>query len=119
MSCTEPTVPCRQRSGLGELFPRVPDKLKELDPSYTLKRLYDSVNDASPLSSTQREALLAAAEQGYYDTPRDISLIELAEELNTAESSLSGTLHRAEEIIVRTFVTDRLDADTDMDSPGH
>ncbi|PSQ41125.1 helix-turn-helix domain-containing protein [Halobacteriales archaeon SW_12_71_31] len=95
------------------------EELEELELSYTLDRLYDSVTDTSPLSPTQREALLTAVERGYYDTPRDISLTELAEELNTAKSSLSGTLHRAEETVVKTFVTDRLDADVDMDSPSH
>jgi hypothetical protein len=95
------------------------EALEELGLSYTLDRLYESVEDASPLSPTQRETLLAAVERGYYDTPRAVSLTELAEELDTAKSSLSETLHRAEEAVVKTFVADRLDADLDVDSPGH
>jgi hypothetical protein len=98
-------------AALGEAF-------DELGLSYTLDRLYESVEAASPLSPTQRETLLAAVERGYYDTPREISLTELAEELDTAKSSLSETLHRAEEAVVKAFVADRLDADPDAASSG-
>jgi hypothetical protein len=41
---------------------------------------------------------------GYYDTPRDCPLTELADELEIAKSTCSGTLHRAEETIVKRFV---------------
>jgi hypothetical protein len=99
-------------AALGEAF-------DELGLSYTLDRLYGSVEAASPLSPTQRETLLAAVEAGYYDTPREVSLTELAEQLGTAKSSLSETLHRAEEAVVKAFVADRLDADLDVDSSGH
>jgi hypothetical protein len=92
------------------------EALEELGLSYTLDQLYESVEAASPLSPTQRETLLAAVERGYYDTPRGISLTELAEELDTAKSSLSETLHRAEEAVVKTFVADHLNADLDVDS---
>jgi hypothetical protein len=95
------------------------EALEELGLSYTLDGLYESVEAASPLSPTQRETLLAAVERGYYDTPRGISLTDLAEELDTANSSLSETLHRAEEAVVKAFVTDRLNADLDVDSAGH
>lgn len=94
-------------AALGEAF-------DDLGLSYSLDRLYESVEAASPLTDKQRETLLAALERGYYDTPRDVTLSELADELGMAASTASGILHRAEESVVKAFVDDRLDMDLDL-----
>lgn len=85
---------------------------------YSLDKLYESVEAASPLTPNQREVLLTAVEHGYYDTPRGTTLTELAEELDLAKSTLSETLHRAEESVVKAFVADRLDTDIEVEPPG-
>jgi predicted DNA binding protein len=98
-------------AALGEAF-------DDLGVTYSLDRLYESVEAAAPLTEKQRETLLAALEQGYYDTPRDTTLSELADELGMANSTLSELLHRAEESVVKAFVADRLETDLDVEPPG-
>ena len=46
------------------------------------------------LTETQREALILAYERGYFDTPREASLEEVADELGITQQSLSSRLRR-------------------------
>jgi predicted DNA binding protein len=46
------------------------------------------------LTDTQREALVLAHERGYFDTPREASLEEIADELGITQQSLSSRLRR-------------------------
>jgi predicted DNA binding protein len=46
------------------------------------------------LTDTQREALVLAYERGYFDSPRQASLEEIAEELDITQQSLSSRLRR-------------------------
>jgi len=55
------------------------------------------------LTDRQQEVVLSAAEHGYYETPRQCSLTELADELGVAKSTCSGTLQRAEAALVEHF----------------
>jgi predicted DNA binding protein len=93
------------------------EALDGLGLTYSLDRLYESVEAASPLTTKQRETLLAALERGYYDTPRGTTLTELADDLGMANSTLSEILHRAEESVVKAFVADRLDTDVTSSPP--
>lgn len=56
------------------------------------------------LTDTQHELVLAAIEEGYYDTPRGCTLTELAERHGIAKSTCSETLQRAEERLMKRFV---------------
>lgn len=55
------------------------------------------------LTETQKELLTTAIEAGYYDTPRQCSLTELAKEVGIAKSTCSETLHRAEGVVLKTY----------------
>jgi len=66
------------------------------------------------LTDTQQTLLAAAVERGYYDTPRQCTLTQLAEAVGIAKSTASETLHRAEEQVVKQFVADRLDRHVDQ-----
>ncbi|ELY85169.1 bacterio-opsin activator HTH domain-containing protein [Natrialba taiwanensis DSM 12281] len=46
----------------------------------------------------------AAVEYGYYETPRQIDLSELADRLDVPRSTLSYRLRRAEATLASTFV---------------
>lgn len=46
------------------------------------------------LTDTQREALVVAYERGYFDSPREASLEDVAEELGITQQSLSSRLRR-------------------------
>ncbi|QLD87105.1 helix-turn-helix domain-containing protein [Natronomonas halophila] len=50
--------------------------------------------DTYELTDAQREALVLAFERGYFDTPRETSLEELADELGITQQSLSSRLKR-------------------------
>jgi predicted DNA binding protein len=56
------------------------------------------------LSPEQKAALHAAVEHGYYESPRDIDVNELAEHLNVPRSTLTYRLRRAEEHLAKQYV---------------
>ncbi|WP_241881432.1 helix-turn-helix domain-containing protein [Halorubrum sp. Ib24] len=67
----------------------------------------ESTGDDEPtpvLTETQRDLVRAAVEAGYYDTPRECTLTELAADRDIAKSTCSETLHRAEGQVLRRFV---------------
>jgi len=84
-------------------------QLETFGMSYTLNRVYDATDTPDLLTDQQRDLLVTAVEKGYYDTPRECTLTELAEEVGLAKSTTSVTLHRAEETVVKEFVAERLD----------
>lgn len=59
----------------------------------------DGASDGG-LTDRQREALSLAAEMGYYATPREATLTEVADALGVAKSTASDLLHRAEGTVV-------------------
>jgi len=61
------------------------------------------------LTDRQREVLLAARELGYYATPREATLTEVAAALDVSKSACSDVLHRAEGNLVDWFATAYLD----------
>lgn len=96
------------------------DRLSELSEqldffgiSFTIDYLQYDVTEKRLLTDSQEEAIAKAIEMGYYDTPRKCSLTELAEELGRAKSTVSETLHRAEEKIIKEVAGDLLPADID------
>lgn len=60
----------------------------------------DLLNDVT-LPGEQRIALRTAYEHGYYDTPSEATLEEIAEELGIPRSTLSDRLRRAEAQLVQ------------------
>ncbi|WP_123621664.1 helix-turn-helix domain-containing protein [Halorubrum sp. CSM-61] len=61
------------------------------------------------LTDAQRALVLDAVAAGYYDTPRECTLTELAEARDLAKSTCSETLHRAEGRVLRRFVNGEFD----------
>lgn len=82
-----------QRSQLSAFYQDCTDKGIPLD----LREVYDAltVSDRElPLTERQREALLAALDEGYYRVPREVTLQELAAELGISDTALSQRLRR-------------------------
>ncbi|WP_251330449.1 helix-turn-helix domain-containing protein [Haloplanus pelagicus] len=88
-------------------------QLETFGMSYTLNRVYDASDPPDLLTPQQRTLLVTAVEMGYYDTPRESTLTDVAEEVDLAKSTASVTLHRAEERVVKEFVAERLDVTFD------
>jgi predicted DNA binding protein len=53
----------------------------------------------SSLTKQQREALVAALEQGYFEVPRGSTATDVAEELDISKSSFLGRLKRAQQTV--------------------
>ena len=64
----------------------------------------DAGADPDGLSGEQAAALRAAVEHGYYETPRDVDVSELADHLDVPRSTLTYRLRRAEAILVKRHV---------------
>jgi len=71
---------------------------------YTVDYLREEVAYEQLLTDTQRDLVERAIEHGYYDTPRECSLTELAETVGRSKSTVSEMLHRAEEKIVKHHI---------------
>ncbi len=79
-------------------------QLEAFGMSFDVEYVRELVNSESLLTDRQRELLHTAVEEGYYDTPRECSLTELADTAGVAKSTASETLHRVEEKIVKEYV---------------
>jgi len=79
------------------------DRLLEQGVSADLRRVSDVTDGEDPetrLTPQQREALEAALEHGYFEIPRQISMEELAKELEISHQALSERFRRAYETLV-------------------
>lgn len=81
------------------------EQLDAFGMDFDVGYLYESGDTERLLTPRQQELLSTAIESGYYDTPRECTLTDLAEELDTAKSTLSETLHRAEETAIKQFAS--------------
>jgi hypothetical protein len=88
---------------------RISNLGKQLDAfgiKFTVEHVHQHLTSEQLLTDRQRRLIESAIESGYYDTPRECSLIDLADELDIAKSTCSETLHRAEEKIIKEFVAE-------------
>ena len=88
---------------------RLGKRLGELDIPIDVSTISESLDTKDALTARQREVVLTAIELGYYDTPRQCSLSDLATELGIATSTASKLLHRAEGHVMKRFATDLSD----------
>ncbi|WP_227355934.1 helix-turn-helix domain-containing protein [Haladaptatus salinisoli] len=86
---------------------RYRNELEAAEISYHVLSITASETPSDPLTDRQREVLTAAVEHGYYETPRECSLTELADILDVTKGSLSRVLHRAEGHVIIAFVAPR------------
>lgn len=71
-----------------------------IDRTYTLQATTDRGYQFS-LSQKQRDALILALQRGYFATPREASLEEVAGELNLSKQALSDRIRRGNEKVLR------------------
>jgi predicted DNA binding protein len=75
-----------------------------------LEQLIPIGQPTAVLSERQREAVLLAHQEGYYDWPREIKATELAEEMGVAHSTYLEHLRKAEEKLITKSLNDDVDA---------
>ncbi|WP_436924253.1 helix-turn-helix domain-containing protein [Halosimplex amylolyticum] len=95
----EVTAPRDRLSTLG-------DQLRQFGIDFEVLAVRQEMETEQLLTPKQHRLVRTAVEEGYYDTPRECTLTELAEEADIAKSTCSETLHRAEEKIVKEFTDD-------------
>jgi predicted DNA binding protein len=61
--------------------------------------------DMYDLTPAQREALTLAVDRGYFCSPREVSLSELATELSISKQAVSQRIRRANEKVLRESLT--------------
>lgn len=83
------------------------DQFERDDIEARVEAVSPSTPDGSVLTDRQRAVLERAVELGYYETPRRVTLSDLAADLGVAKSTLSETLHRAESTLVRLHLDAR------------
>jgi predicted DNA binding protein len=79
------------------------ERLDAFGLAYRLESLDGDLEREDPLTDGQRDLLATALAAGYYDTPREATLTEVAERVGRAKSTVSETLHRAESALVRSY----------------
>jgi predicted DNA binding protein len=80
------------------------DACQQQDISFTLVSLYSDEDGGKPrygMTPPQRDALVLALEQGYFDVPRSTALTELAEQLGLSKQATSARLRRGTAALVR------------------
>lgn len=71
-----------------------------IDRTYTLSEATDR-GHRFDLTQDQREALLLALHRGYFATPREVGLADLADDLGITRQALSNRIRRANEKVLR------------------
>ena len=83
-------------AGLHENIDQFIEDLDQQGMDVQIKKIgkYNCSNPVHSLTPIQRDVFEKAREKGYYDTPRKISLTELAEYMNKSKSTLSKIFQR-------------------------
>ena len=102
------TVWMPERTDLVQLW----DYAKQNDIDIELLRVneYASLgNTDAGLTDSQREALLVAFENGYFEEPRDATLVEVAADLDISQPAASGLLRRGIKRLIISSLKDGSD----------
>jgi predicted DNA binding protein len=84
---------------------QVPESVR-VDVRSVDSRGYDASDPFEALTARQREAVLAALDVGYYETPRTSDVDAVAHELDCAPSTAAEHLRKAESRLLRQFARD-------------
>ncbi|WP_436343104.1 helix-turn-helix domain-containing protein [Natronorubrum sp. FCH18a] len=78
----------------------------EVETVYQMKELGDSGYHG--LTHRQRETLISAYEEGYYDEPREVTLSELGEKHNVSSGAIRGRLRRGISTLIEHTLLKRI-----------
>lgn len=86
------------------------DVCRERDIPFRIQRIFresDRSGDRYGVTDRQREALLIALEEGYFDVPRETTLSAVAAKLDISDQALSARLRRGQANLLRNTLEDR------------
>ncbi|MFB6112755.1 MAG: helix-turn-helix domain-containing protein [Halodesulfurarchaeum sp.] len=81
------------------------EQLEAFNIDFTVEEIRYHLQTEQLLTDRQSSLIQTAVESGYYDTPRECTLTELADREGLAKSTASETLHRAEGKIIKEFLS--------------
>ena len=87
-----------------ERVSQFPTEMDAAGIPYQIQSITQAYDPTELLTARQHEFITEAVERGYYDSPRECTLTELAEEFGVNPSAASGVLHRAEETIIKEAI---------------
>lgn len=93
-----------EEGALQNAFARATDQI-DIDIEATGEYDPDRPVGIDQMTDRQYEALVAAHDLGYYETPRDVSFEEVAAELDCAPSTANELLRRAEAMLVSSVLS--------------
>ncbi|SEW23457.1 helix-turn-helix domain-containing protein [Natrinema salifodinae] len=77
--------------------------------SFVLNRMRDQEQPMASaqydLTTKQRETLVTALEEGYYEVPQSVTMSELADRMNISQQALSKRFHAAHENLITSTLT--------------
>ncbi|MGQ3413058.1 helix-turn-helix domain-containing protein [Natrinema sp. LN54] len=86
------------------------DTCREKGISFRIQQIFHEsapAGDRYGLTERQREALLIALEEGYFDVPRETTLSAVAAKLDISDQALSARLRRGQANLLRSTVGER------------
>lgn len=87
-----------------ERVSQLPEEMDAAGIPYRIQSITQAYDPTELLTERQQEFITEALERGYYDSPRECTLTELAEGFGVNPSAASGVLHRAEETIIKEAI---------------
>ncbi|MFC6824942.1 helix-turn-helix domain-containing protein [Halopelagius fulvigenes] len=76
---------------------------------YGSESMSEESDNSYGLTPEQRAALLTAYEKGYFQEPRDMSLIDVADEMGLSSTAMSGRLRRGMQNLIRATIVESQD----------
>lgn len=77
--------------------------------TYEVVSVTQSTQPTDLLTDRQRRIMIEALQRGYYDSPRECSLTDLAAGLDVGKSTASRLLHNAEETVIKEFFAEPIE----------
>ena len=86
-----------------ERLSRLKAEFEDTGFTYEVVSVTQSTQPTDLLTDRQRRFMIEALQHGYYDSPRECSLTDLAAALGVGKSTASRVLHNAEEKVIKEF----------------
>ncbi|MFB6109710.1 MAG: helix-turn-helix domain-containing protein [Halodesulfurarchaeum sp.] len=90
-----------------ERLSRLGEELSAFGIEYDVERIRERLETGSLLTERQLAVVESATEAGYYDSPREATLTDVADRVGIAKSTCSEILQRAEGKIIEEFLADQ------------
>lgn len=92
-----------------ERLSQLKDEFETAGLTYDVVSVTQSPDPIDLLTDRQRQFMTEAIERGYYDSPRECSLTDLAAALDVSKSTASVVVHGAEETIIKEFFAEPIE----------